>query len=96
MRPEWTESALCAQIGAAASDPWYPEKGGDAGATAKRICRRCPVIRECAQAALDGRERYGVWAGVAVAADCTAPTKLHRLAAGTAPEDVFTPMRGAA
>lgn len=34
---------------------------------ARSVClHRCPLaqIRQCAQAALDGREAYGVWAGV--------------------------------
>ena len=32
-------------------------------ATAKAICRRCPVIRECLEYALRVREPYGVWGG---------------------------------
>ena len=31
---------------------------------AKRVCRRCPVVRDCARYALASRERYGVWGGM--------------------------------
>lgn len=30
---------------------------------AKRICRTCPVRRECLRDALDRRDRYGIWGG---------------------------------
>lgn len=29
-----------------------------------RICRGCPVRAECARAALDGAEQWGVWGGI--------------------------------
>jgi WhiB family transcriptional regulator, redox-sensing transcriptional regulator len=32
--------------------------------TAKAICRRCPVRRECATHALATREPHGVWGGM--------------------------------
>jgi WhiB family redox-sensing transcriptional regulator len=31
---------------------------------AKSVCARCPVLRQCAQHALDVREPYGVWGGM--------------------------------
>ena len=31
---------------------------------AKQICRRCPVLSECATWALSTREPYGVWGGM--------------------------------
>ena len=31
---------------------------------AKRVCRRCPVVRDCARYALASGERYGVWGGM--------------------------------
>jgi WhiB family redox-sensing transcriptional regulator len=27
-------------------------------------CRRCPVLRECREQAIDSREMYGVWGGL--------------------------------
>lgn len=33
-------------------------------ATAKRICARCPVGRQCLNWALDGPETYGIWGGL--------------------------------
>ena len=34
---------------------------------AKQICRRCPVINQCAAWALRTREPYGVWGGLSEA-----------------------------
>jgi hypothetical protein len=33
---------------------------------AKRLCRGCDQLRECAQAALENDERFGIWASVDV------------------------------
>ncbi|MGH4000389.1 MAG: WhiB family transcriptional regulator [Pseudonocardiaceae bacterium] len=50
---------------AAQTDPdgFYPEKGGSTR-EAKATCMRCEVRAECLEAALDRRERYGIWGGV--------------------------------
>lgn len=58
---EWRESALCRQV-----DPelWFPEKGGDGGADAKRICASCPVQAECLEFAVLTGQRAGIWGGV--------------------------------
>jgi len=43
------------------------ERGGAVEArehAAKAICRRCPVIQECAAYALSSQEPYGVWGGM--------------------------------
>ena len=55
----WQASALCAQ-----TDPefWYPDKGGN-GKRAKKVCVQCPVREECLEAAIVGKETYGVWGG---------------------------------
>lgn len=80
--------ALCRQ-----SDPdlWFPDQGGDAAIKARRakaICRRCPVRAACAQAALDGNETHGIWAGELMSARSTerwaALDRLRRVAAGSA------------
>jgi len=57
----WRDRALCAQIG---GDIWFPEKGGDSGVAAKRVCRACPVTAECLAYALEMGEEYGVWGGM--------------------------------
>lgn len=31
---------------------------------AKAVCRRCPVIKECLQCALDTHQEFGVWGGM--------------------------------
>ncbi len=33
-------------------------------AQAKAVCATCPVIRQCAEAAIKSREPYGVWGGL--------------------------------
>lgn len=61
LRPEpWTEQAVCATV-----DPelWFPEVGGNP-ADAIKICRTCPVISECLEAALKRNERFGVYGGL--------------------------------
>lgn len=57
--PEWTKSALCAQV-----DPeiFHPEKGGSTRA-AKAVCGKCPVRGECLNHALENCERFGIWGG---------------------------------
>jgi WhiB family redox-sensing transcriptional regulator len=43
---------------------WFPEQGGS-GATAKLICAKCPVRRECLDYALAEPEPLmGVWGGL--------------------------------
>ena len=50
------------------SDPdsrhmWLSESAAERAEAAK-LCRGCPVILECGQAATARKERWGVWAGV--------------------------------
>ena len=60
LKPEpWTQEALCAQ---ADPDAWFPEKG-DPAMEVRRICRRCPVIDECAEYAVRTRQEHGIWGG---------------------------------
>lgn len=57
--PFATNEARCAQ-----SDPdeWFPEKGGSTR-WALSICRRCPLLEECREWAIEHNEPYGVWGG---------------------------------
>lgn len=59
-RPDWMDSAVCAQ-----TDPelFYPDKGEPAY-DAKRVCALCPVRIECLLYALTNREPYGIWGGL--------------------------------
>lgn len=61
--PEWTERALCAQVG---PDFWYPEKAvsGSMAATAKKVCTTCAVREQCLAWALENDERFGIWGGL--------------------------------
>lgn len=42
---------------------WYADSPLDFG-QAREACSWCPLVRECAQAAIDGGESWGVWATV--------------------------------
>lgn len=57
--PPFVREALCAQ-----TDPeiFFPEKG-ESSARAKRVCKLCPVRRECLLYAIENNEPYGVWGG---------------------------------
>ena len=74
MADVWQDKALCRD---ADPETFFPHDG-DNGRDARRICRRCPVPRQCLDAAMRGDERHGVWGG-------TSPTQRtmlrHRLAA---------------
>jgi hypothetical protein len=43
---------------------FFPDVGQNASA-AKAICASCPVVAECLSYALENREEYGVWGGLA-------------------------------
>ena len=68
--PDWTEEALCAEIG---GDIFFPKKGGSTR-EAKAICAQCPVRQECLDYALDyeshnhpgadTRHPHGIWGGL--------------------------------
>ncbi|WP_182349500.1 WhiB family transcriptional regulator [Tomitella gaofuii] len=76
------DDALCRQTD---PDLWFPELGGTGivqARQARTICGHCPVIQACAQAALDGRELFGIWAGVA-ARNKTARTQWAAIAHDT-------------
>lgn len=65
-RYDWMGAAACAQ---ADPDLWHGEGAGVTYTAALRICRNCPVQRQCADHAsrLEGdasrRTRHGVYAG---------------------------------
>jgi WhiB family redox-sensing transcriptional regulator len=52
----WADDAACRGMD---TKLFFPERGEQA-ATAKAICRRCPVRREC----LDVAQVNGVWGGL--------------------------------
>jgi WhiB family transcriptional regulator, redox-sensing transcriptional regulator len=58
--PEWMSRGTCAQTD---PDAFFPEKGGSTR-EAKKVCRSCPVRRECLEYALENDERFGIWGGV--------------------------------
>jgi WhiB family redox-sensing transcriptional regulator len=63
---DWQRLGLCR--GRDSTQFFHPdgERGASRGrreATAKSVCRACPVRAECAAQALTSREPYGVWGG---------------------------------
>lgn len=63
---DWMADARCAQ---ANPDLWHHDAGNGTYSEAARICRRCPVQRECADFAAsiesdaNKKDRHGLWAG---------------------------------
>jgi WhiB family transcriptional regulator, redox-sensing transcriptional regulator len=56
---EWTEKALCAQVG---GDVFYPEQG-ELVERAKAVCRACEVRVPCLAYALEISDRDGIFGG---------------------------------
>lgn len=62
-RPDWQDQAACR---AAPPELFFPTKDTGAasrGENAKSWCARCPVIRACLYASIDGHDRDGIWGG---------------------------------
>lgn len=68
---EWRAQAACRGLSSSVDDPWHPEAGemADSFKTARRICRGCPVRRDCLawvmglERGLSSFSRYGMWGG---------------------------------
>jgi WhiB family redox-sensing transcriptional regulator len=58
-RNAWVANAVCRT-----ADPDELFVSGAAQRQAATICRRCPVMTECAADALDNRIEFGVWGGL--------------------------------
>jgi hypothetical protein len=59
---DWRQRAACRQS-EAPPDTWFPDQGDPATRDlALRICRDCPVIRECGQFGF--LEPWGIWGGM--------------------------------
>ena len=58
-RHAWVSDARCRS-----ANPDELFVRGAAQKIAAKICRRCPVIAECAAEALDNRVEFGVWGGM--------------------------------
>lgn len=66
-RPERYESPSCATVG---GDLWFPDTKTDVSAVqdaimAKKICNRCPHLRECAEWGIKN-ESFGIWGGLTI------------------------------
>jgi WhiB family redox-sensing transcriptional regulator len=60
----WMDDAACLQVD---PDMFFPEGGGSGSheaQTAKTVCRRCPVRRDCLVYALAHGEDIGIWGGL--------------------------------
>ncbi|MER5863335.1 WhiB family transcriptional regulator [Kitasatospora sp. NPDC002040] len=64
----WQLAARCRDLDSAVFFHPPGERGearGERAENAKRICHTCPVQQECLRHALQVREPYGVWGGLA-------------------------------
>lgn len=61
---DWQDRARC--NGTDSPEVFFPGKtpGTRTAPTAKRICRQCPVSRECLDYALANHMREGIWGGL--------------------------------
>jgi WhiB family redox-sensing transcriptional regulator len=65
MSKDWRHNAVCSDVD---PDLFFPI--GTTGLAliqtmeAKAVCRRCPVMEQCLQWALDSRQEAGVWGGL--------------------------------
>lgn len=58
----WKEDAACAGIN---DDTFFPQSNSlEDAAGALEICRRCPVVQECGEYALNLNIREGIWGGM--------------------------------
>lgn len=61
-RSDWEKAAACR---GANTNLFYPESMNDEDAwAARKICRACPVARECLKDALERKEPFGIRAGL--------------------------------
>lgn len=58
MSLEWMQRGLCREVD---MDLFFPESH-QTGEIAKRVCRKCEVINECLQYAIETRS-VGIWGG---------------------------------
>ncbi len=59
--PEWHDRAACRGKG---TELFFPETAGQGHLyEALRICRSCPVEKDCADWAFDNNELFGIWGG---------------------------------
>jgi WhiB family redox-sensing transcriptional regulator len=64
---EWQAQAACRSADAGLFFPPDDDRGpvrAAREAAAKAVCRRCPVLEDCARHALATGERFGVWGGM--------------------------------
>jgi WhiB family redox-sensing transcriptional regulator len=57
--PEWMGDALCAQVD---TELFFPEKGASSR-EARKVCKSCPVRKECLEFSVKTGQRFGVWGG---------------------------------
>jgi WhiB family redox-sensing transcriptional regulator len=64
VKNDWRMNAACQPFD---SELFFPDRSAyrnNEVARAKAVCRGCPVREECLKAAMDGREKVGIWGGL--------------------------------
>lgn len=98
MTENWRKSASCRGAVTAGYDPFTPDPGPNRKLAplvkdGLKYCQDCPVIKQCAQAALDeGPDVYGLWAGV-VLTGFRNKKKLQRIQAIASGDGTLQPIR---
>lgn len=62
VRHDWAERAACAGED---TDLWFVDQHDGPYTEARRICKRCPVRRECLAYAVETGADSGMWGGLA-------------------------------
>lgn len=68
--PAWTEQAACTSLPPERMADFFPEKGDDIYAkthAARRVCRTCPVRRECLEYGDEVSPAEGTYGGLTAA-----------------------------
>ena len=58
--PSWYKDALCK--GHPNQDDFFPDRGRST-VIARAICKKCQVIEDCLEFAVERKERFGIWGG---------------------------------
>lgn len=61
---QWEDEAECRGVDGALPDVMFPKSPSQARIAIAAMCDSCPVIAQCAEVAMKGRYKVGVWGGV--------------------------------
>lgn len=89
----WRADAACRPLDSALFFPDRMTYRNDEVARAKAVCRRCPVREQCLAAAMDGREKIGIWGGLTPEERANLRRRERRARAGRETPALASPVR---